>query len=83
MLTVYPNPVRGNSIVLQMNNLQKGNYNITLSNKIGQAIITKVIAHGGGSATQTIEPGKVLAEGVYQLRLTGGGINITRQVIKN
>ncbi len=83
MLTVYPNPVKGNTIVLQMNNLQKGNYNITLSNKIGQTIITKVIAHAGGSATQTIEPGKVLAEGVYQLRLTGGGINITRQVIKN
>ncbi len=83
LLTVYPNPVKGNTIVLQMNNLQKGNYNITLSNKIGQTIITKVIAHAGGSATQTIEPGKVLAAGVYQLRLTGGGINIIRQVIKN
>ncbi len=83
LLTVYPNPVKGNTIVLQMNNLQKGNYNITLSNKIGQTIITKVIAHAGGSATQTIEPGKVLAAGVYQLRLTGGGINIIQQVIKN
>jgi hypothetical protein len=83
MITVYPNPVNGNTIVLQLNNLQKGSYTITLTNKLGQQIVTKGIKHAGGSATETIEPSKVLAAGVYQLTLTGGGINITRQVIKN
>ena len=45
--------------------------------------MTKMINHAGGSATETIEPSKALAAGVYQLRLTGEGINIIRQVIKN
>jgi hypothetical protein len=83
LITVYPNPVRGNTIVLQMNNLQKGKYTVTLTNKPGQQIMTKMINHTGGSATETIEPLKALAAGVYQLRFTGEGINITRQVIKN
>ena len=41
LITVYPNPVNGNTIVLQMNNLQKGSYTITLTNKLGQQIINK------------------------------------------
>jgi hypothetical protein len=80
-LTVYPNPTNGNTIALQIN-LQKGNYIVSLTNKMGQQIATKVIDHAGGSATENIEPSKALAAGVYQLRLSGGGINIIRQVIK-
>jgi len=64
-------------------NLQKGIYTITLTNKLGQQIVTKEIEHAGGSATEIIESSKALVAGVYQLRLTGGGINIIRQVIKN
>ncbi|MEP6927619.1 MAG: T9SS type A sorting domain-containing protein, partial [Ginsengibacter sp.] len=83
-IIIYPNPVSDNSIGLQMINLQKGIYRITLTNKLGQQIVTKEIDHAGGSATETIVLSKVLAAGVYQLRLTdGSGINIIRQVIKN
>ncbi len=82
LLTIYPNPVNGKTIVLQMNNLQKGNYTVTLTNKMGQQLMHKVIEHSGGSATKTIEPSKALAAGVYLLRLSGGEINITHQIIK-
>ena len=81
-ITIYPNPINGNTITLQMN-LQKGNYTISLTNKLGQRILTKVIGHAGGSASENIEPSKALAAGVYQLRVSGGGINIIHQVIKN
>ena len=81
-ITIYPNPIKGNSIALQMN-LQKGIYTITLTNKLGQQIVTKEIEHAGGSATENIELPKALPGGVYQLRLLGGDVNITRQVIKN
>ena len=83
MITIYPNPVIGNSITLQVNDLQKGSYTISLTNKLGQQIMNKLMEHAGGSATETIEFSKALAAGVYQLSLTGPGINIIRQVIKN
>ena len=83
IITIYPNPINANSVALQMINFEKGSYTLTLTNKLGQQIIHKVIEHTGGSATETIELSKALAAGIYQLRLTGGGVNIIRQVIKN
>ena len=83
LIAIYPNPINGKTIVLQMINLQKGNYTITLSNKLGQQMQHKMIEHPGGSATATIEPLNTLAAGVYLLRLSGGEINIIHQVIKN
>ncbi len=79
-LIVYPNPIKDNAISLQMN-LPKGSYNIALTNKQGQQIINKAIEHAGGAATETLKLSNALAAGVYQLRLTGAGISITRQLI--
>ena len=82
IITIHPNPINANTIALQMN-LQKGNYIISLTNKLGQQIVIKNISHAGGSATENIDLPKALPGGVYQLRLLGGDVNITRQVIKN
>ncbi len=81
VLTIYPNPVAGNMIALQMN-LPEGTYTIALYNKLGQQVMNKVITYAGGLSNETIELSSSLAAGIYQLRLSGGGINITRQVIK-
>ncbi len=81
ILTIYPNPITGNMIALQMN-LPKGNYTIALYNKLGQQIMNKVITYAGGLSNETIELSNSLAAGIYQLRLSGNGINISRQVIK-
>ncbi|MDB5191577.1 MAG: hypothetical protein JWQ96_1140 [Segetibacter sp.] len=82
-ITVYPNPVQGNRIVLQLNKLEKGDYHITLTDKLGRQLMSKMIRHLGGSATETIEPAKALAPGVYQLLIKGDDVNIIKQVIKN
>ncbi len=80
-LIIYPNPIADNSISLKIN-LPKGNYNLSITNKQGQLIIDKTIEHAGGAATESLNFSNALTAGVYQLRLTGGSINITRQVIK-
>ncbi|CAN5394500.1 hypothetical protein BH10BAC3_BH10BAC3_17020 [soil metagenome] len=81
-IAVYPNPVKGNSFALQIN-LQKGSYAIVLTNKLGQQLMSKVIKHAGGSATEIMESSKVLAAGVYQLRVTGEGVDIIQRIIIN
>jgi hypothetical protein len=82
-LTFYPNPIAGNTIVLQLNNFSKGIYTLTVTNKLGQPIFNKSIGHSGGSATEIIHLTKMPQAGVYQLKLTGEGVNIIRQVMKN
>jgi hypothetical protein len=81
-ITVYPNPVNGNNLVLEIN-LQKGVYTLALTNALGQQVYRKVINHVGGAATQTLELGKNIAQGLYQLQVTNGQEKYTQQVIKN
>lgn len=83
LITIYPNPIRGNSIILRLNNLQKGSYTISLTNKLGEQIVTKVIEHNGGTAIETIALSQKLATGTYQLKFTGNNINTISQIIKN
>lgn len=78
----YPNPVIGSTIRLQLNNLQKGNYTISLTNTTGQQVLKKLLLHNGGSVIQTIDIHH-LANGIYQLNIAGGGISFTKQVLKN
>lgn len=82
LISVYPNPILNNTVVLQMNNLQKGAYTITLINKAGQQVAKKIIEHAGGSAIESVELAKTIAAGVYQLRFSGEAMSITMQIIK-
>ena len=81
-ITVYPNPVTGNTIGLQLNNLPKGMYTISVSNKTGQTVSTKKINHTGGFASESVDFSKAVAAGIYHIRLAGEGVNITEEVIK-
>jgi hypothetical protein len=80
-VTLYPNPVKGSTIQLQLSDLEKGNYSVTLFNQLGQQVMSKTINHNGGSSNQTIEIGNI-ASGVYELRLSNGQTVITQKLIK-
>jgi lysophospholipase L1-like esterase len=64
-ISIYPNPVEGNVIGLQLNNLAKGTYTITIADKLGRKVYSKVIEHQGGSASQTLQT-ETMAKGIYQ-----------------
>jgi methionine salvage enolase-phosphatase E1 len=78
----YPNPVIANEIKIQFNNIQKGYYTISITNKLGQQVFKKIITYNGGSAIQILDVSN-LTQGTYQLNITGEGINFTKQVLKN
>ena len=69
-ITVYPNPIKGGTINLQLNNQPSGEYGIRLLNKTGQVMISKQINHAEGSNTETIQLDKYAVHGIYQLEVT-------------
>ena len=81
-VTIYPNPVTGNNISLKIN-LPKGNYYIMLVNNTGIPVATRQFSHNGSTAQQNLELAKTLPVGIYQLKVTGIGVNITLPVLKN
>jgi hypothetical protein len=68
LMSVYPNPVKGNSITLQISTLEKGDYAVVLTDLTGRTIYTQNYSLGLGN-TILIIPTINKAAGVYQLSL--------------
>jgi hypothetical protein len=81
IVSIYPNPVQGGIVNLQLNNLAKGRYNISVLNDLGQQIYVKFISHTGGVASYKLPLGKGVAQGIYQLRVTGEGQKINQSIL--
>lgn len=69
-MSLYPNPVAGRQVTLQLANNKAGNYNIRIYAANGQLVRTEAFKHPGGSYSKTIElPGQLQA-GQYFLQAT-------------
>lgn len=70
VIQVFPNPVAGNAVHLQLMNQPQGEYDIRLVTNFGQIILKTKIQHPGGGGTQTITPAGNLSKGMYRLFIT-------------
>ena len=83
-IVVYPNPLEGRTFKIDMNNMAKGAYLLNLYNNMGQLVYTEQLQHDGSQATRTINLKTDIAQGAYQLQLSGGnGFKTTQSVIRN
>ena len=83
MVNVYPNPINGNSFNLEIKNMAKGTYAVTLTNQLGQQVFLTTLIHSGGSATENISLKNNLQAGVYELQVSGGDFKMSRKVVKH
>lgn len=81
-LVVAPNPIQSNRIQLQLYNLPKGKYRVTLINNTGQQLMNKEISHEGSSVKQTINLDNNITTGIYQLRISGNNTILIKTVVK-
>lgn len=70
-MKVFPNPVVGNMVNLQLNNYPQGNYTVRFINSMGQTVLSKQIQHPGGNSTQSIDLPSTLPHGMYRLEIIG------------
>ncbi|MEO5892083.1 MAG: hypothetical protein ABIQ31_17680 [Ferruginibacter sp.] len=68
-LAIYPNPVTGGTINLQLTNMARGKYNIRLVNALGQLVLVKEFNHAGATAVEKIMLPNKLAKGIYNLEI--------------
>ncbi|CAN5309694.1 hypothetical protein BH09BAC2_BH09BAC2_05460 [soil metagenome] len=84
-IIISPNPVIGKTVTLQMNNILKGDYNVSVISLSGQVVYTSKMNLSSGSTTQTLQLPAVITPGVYQLKVVTPDqqINTQRLVIAN
>ncbi|MEP7165182.1 MAG: ice-binding family protein [Ferruginibacter sp.] len=81
-IVVYPNPVTGNDISVQFNNVTKGNYTMQLFNAAGELTATKTIRHTETTSLETFKLDERFIAGKYELKLTGEAIELNISIIK-
>lgn len=79
--SIYPNPVTGNVINLRLDSQPVGEYQVKLTNTMGQVIFEHTIQNDG-SSSQGLNTRSKLPAGMYQLEITGKGSKpVTLKVI--
>ncbi|HET9057449.1 MAG TPA: glycoside hydrolase family 9 protein [Chitinophagaceae bacterium] len=68
-IIVFPNPVSGQSINVQLQNMNAEMYTIKLYNSFGQLIASKDINHPGGSITYVLTLPANIIKGTYHLEI--------------
>ena len=79
-ISVYPNPVTGHTLMLQMYGQPKGSHFISLYNTNGEKVTTSRIIHDGNDAVRSVALDKNLPTGVYYLEINDAAKN--RETLK-
>ena len=77
-INLYPNPLKGKTLNLEMGNVVAGKYTVSIYNALGQRVSEQTISHTGGSASHAISINNALAAGVYQFSISEAG---SKQVV--
>ncbi|HVZ55432.1 MAG TPA: T9SS type A sorting domain-containing protein [Chitinophagaceae bacterium] len=80
-MSLYPNPVKGTTVALQITGLQKGMYNLRVFNTTGQQVYGQQISHPGGNVTQSLQLPATLKPGVYNVQLSGTDVRWNRSLV--
>ena len=70
-VSVYPNPVIGNRLTLQFNNIPKDNYTVRLSSLTGEILAGTNIMHSGNNTKYYLPINSVYTKGVYTITISG------------
>jgi hypothetical protein len=81
-VTVFPNPVTGNTISVKFNKLPAGTYRLQLLNANGQPVMVKSVQHNGLDAIQQMVISKAIAAGNYELKVEGEGKQFITPVVR-
>lgn len=78
---IYPNPVTHGTINVQLTNVAKGDYELSLYNAAGEKVSQQKISYNGDGAPVTVSVPKTLSSGVYNLQLQSGNVKISRMIV--
>ena len=70
-IQIYPNPVGNNQFTLQFGRIAAGNYNVELTNVMGQVVMQRTVNVQSEDQVETISIKSTVARGVYLVKVVG------------
>lgn len=78
---VYPNPVVGKNVHIRFTSQAEGEYNVQITNKIGQVIYKGKVEVIGSVFTKSIQLSENAPSGSYQLQISNNTTMTTQQIL--
>ena len=78
---VYPNPVTKGTLNIQLANIGKGNYTLTLVNAAGEKVYGQQIVYNGDGAPVPVSLPTVMASGSYKLTVQNKDVKLSRLIL--
>jgi hypothetical protein len=70
-IQIYPNPVTNNQFTLQFGKIAAGNYNVEMTNVMGQTVMQRTVNVQAEDQVENISIKSTLAKGVYLVKVVG------------
>ena len=70
LTSIYPNPLVGRILNIQLGNVEAGKYVVSITNELGQTVTKETISHSGGVGTHSINIKESIASGVYHVTIS-------------
>ena len=80
-LTLFPNPVVERKVSIQVGNISRGQYKISVSNLNGKKLYDQTLDHLGGVISQVIQLPAETPPGIYSLSISGNGLRLFKQFV--
>ena len=80
-ISVYPNPVRQGSLVIEITEKAGAAVHMSLVNMLGQPMFEDQFQSTGDAMSRTV-PASALSEGIYVLKINVGDRIVTRKIVK-
>lgn len=82
LVKAFPSPFTGNLFNLQLNNLKRDVYRISVFDRTGQLVAQKMVQYNGGSAMEKIELNSNSSNGIYHVQVSGKHQSFALSVLK-
>jgi hypothetical protein len=80
-IVINPNPVKGQNFSLELQNLDKGKYNIYIFNNAGKKYLVRTLTIEGGTSTQVLDLPKDITQGTYILQVLSKTARFSKKMI--
>jgi hypothetical protein len=70
-VSLYPNPVTNNQFTIQFGKIAAGNYNVELTNVMGQVIMQRTVNVQAEDQVEIVSIKSTVARGVYLVKVVG------------
>jgi Secretion system C-terminal sorting domain len=79
-MNLFPNPVKGGQLSLQLSNLSDGIYSVQVFDLAGTMVHKQSIRYSGATFTQTIKLPETIKEGNYSIIVTNGNTRMYKSI---